>query len=69
MKTPIATTILEARNVLKALQDQRKVTTVGPLVVSGMLADQLAKELSAGAEPGSVIVADDPGGVSHQPRD
>lgn len=62
MKTPIATTILQARNVLKALQDQRKVTTVGPVVVSGMLADQLAKELSVGADPGSVVVADDAGG-------
>ena len=63
MKTPIATTLIEARNVLKALQGERKVASVAPVVVSGVLAEQLAKELSAGAAPGSVTVADDPGGT------
>jgi hypothetical protein len=34
----------------------RDPSSVGPIAVSGMLAEQLAKELSAGAEPGAVIV-------------
>src|SRR4029453_19305581 len=29
----------------------------GPIVVSGVLAEQLAKELGAGAAPGAVVVA------------
>ena len=32
---------------------------VGPIVVSGVLADQLAKELGAGAAPGAVVVGDE----------
>jgi hypothetical protein len=55
--------LLEARNVVRALQDERKVANVGPIVVSGMLAEQLAKELAAGAATGSIAVADDPGGL------
>jgi hypothetical protein len=52
--------LLEARNVMRAIQDERRVATVGPLVVSGMLAEQLARELGAGAAPGSVVVSDGP---------
>ena len=36
----------------------------GPLLVSGVLADQLARELSAGAAPGAVRTSGDPGQVS-----
>lgn len=54
---------LEARNVANALRHERTVARVGPLAVSGMLAEQLAKELSAGAAQGAVVVADDPRAV------
>jgi hypothetical protein len=60
---PLVAAVLEARNVLRALEDERKVTHVGPIVVGGMLADQLAKELAAGAATGSIAVADDPRGL------
>jgi len=53
----------EARSVANALQKEGMVGPVGPLTVSGMLAEQLAKELSAGAEQGAVVVADDPSAV------
>jgi hypothetical protein len=53
--------LLEARNLVHALREERSVARVGPVVVSGMLAEQLAKELSAGASPGAVVVGDDPG--------
>lgn len=52
--------LVEARNVVKAMQAEREVATVGPVVVSGMLAEQLARELAAGAAPGSVVVSDAP---------
>jgi hypothetical protein len=60
---PLVAAVLEARNVLRALEDERKVVNVGPIVVGGMLADQLAKELAAGAATGSIAVADDPRGL------
>jgi hypothetical protein len=63
MKGPLVAAALEAWNILRALRQERKVASVGPAVVSGMLAEQLAKELGAGAAPGSVIVADDPLGA------
>ena len=50
---------LEARNVVQALRAERGATRLGPLAVSGMLAEQLAKELSAGANQGAVVVSDD----------
>jgi hypothetical protein len=60
VKSPIVATLLEARNVVSALRDERQVARIGPVVVSGMLAEQLAKELSSGAKPGAVVVGDDP---------
>jgi hypothetical protein len=60
---PLVAAVIEARNVLRALEDERKVKNVGPIVVGGMLADQLAKELAAGASTGSIAVADDPRGL------
>jgi hypothetical protein len=62
-KSPVVAAVLEARNLVSALREERKVAHIGPVVVSGMLAEQLAKELSAGAAPGAVIVSDDPRGV------
>jgi hypothetical protein len=49
----------EARRVDSELTSEVDPVSVGPIGVSGMLADQLAKELSAGAEPGTVIVGGD----------
>lgn len=58
--SPVVAMALEARNIVRAIQDERQVATVGPVVVSGMLAEQLARELGAGAAPGSVLVGDEP---------
>jgi len=63
VSSPLVATLLEARNVVSALREERKVARIGPVVVSGMLAEQLAKELGAGARPGAVVVGDDPRGV------
>ncbi|MGH3111041.1 MAG: hypothetical protein ACRDQT_09010, partial [Gaiellaceae bacterium] len=63
MRIRLGALALEARAVASALQNERAVAHVDPLVVSGMLAEQLAKELSAGAAPGAVVVRDDPGAV------
>jgi hypothetical protein len=60
---PLVAAVLEARNLVSALREERKVADIGPVVVSGMLAEQLAKELAAGAALGAVIVSDDPRGV------
>jgi hypothetical protein len=46
----------EARRVGSAAREDMSPEPAGPIAVSGMLAEQLAKELSAGAEPGSVVV-------------
>jgi hypothetical protein len=60
---PIVAAVLEARNLVNALREERRVADIGPVVVSGMLAEQLAKELAAGAAPGAAIVSDDLRGV------
>lgn len=49
--------VAEARSLLAAARNE-VVRDAGPIVVSGMLAEQLAKELSAGAAPGAVVVGD-----------
>jgi hypothetical protein len=54
--------INEARGLVFAVRDEIDVPHVGPIVVSGMLAEQLAKELGAGGAPGAVVVA---GAVPH----
>jgi hypothetical protein len=46
----------EARGLGFALRDEVSIEHAGPIVVSGILAEQLAKELGAGAAPGSVLV-------------
>ncbi|HEU0057971.1 MAG TPA: hypothetical protein VFQ08_12020 [Gaiella sp.] len=46
----------EARRVGFAVRDDVEPEPAGPVAVSGMLAEQLVKELSAGADPGSVVV-------------
>jgi hypothetical protein len=47
----------EARRLVFAVRDEIDLPHVGPIVVSGMLAEQLAKELGAGAAPGAVVGA------------
>ncbi len=51
---------LEAREALRTVQDKKAQDPVGAVVVSGTLAEQLARELSVGAEPGAVVVRDPP---------
>lgn len=46
----------EARGLGFTLRDEVSVGHAGPIVVSGVLAEQLAKELGAGATTGSVVV-------------
>jgi hypothetical protein len=46
----------EARRVVFQVRDDLHEEHVGPIGVSGMLAEQLVKQLSSGAEPGSVVV-------------
>jgi hypothetical protein len=46
----------EARSLGLALRDQVSPPEVGPIVVTGVLAEQLAKELGRGAEPGAIVV-------------
>ena len=45
----------EARGLGFAVRDEASVGHAGPIVVSGMLAEQLAKELGAGAAHGAVV--------------
>ncbi len=47
----------ELKGLAFAVRDEVEPRHVGPIVVSGVLAEQLAKELGAGAEPGAVVVA------------
>lgn len=49
---------LEARSVLRTMQDGLAPSEAGSIVVSGMLAEQLARELGTGAEFGAVVVGD-----------
>ena len=46
----------EGRGLGFAVRGEASVGHAGPVVVSGMLAEQLAKELGAGAAPGAVMV-------------
>lgn len=46
----------EARKVGVEITAEAEPASVGPVAVSGMLAEQLAKELGAGATPGAVVV-------------
>ena len=47
----------EVKSLGFAVRDEIEPRRAGPVVVSGVLAEQLAKELGAGAAPGAVIVA------------
>ena len=55
---------LEARGSVQAVRDELAGPSAGHVVVSGMLAEQLARELAAGAQPGAVVVGDDVEGAA-----
>jgi hypothetical protein len=48
----------EVRSIVGALRDETEPADVGPVLVTGMLAEQLARQLSQGAGPGAVVVGD-----------
>jgi hypothetical protein len=48
----------EVRGIVDALRDETAPGPVGPVLVTGMLAEQLAKQLGQGADPGAVVAAD-----------
>lgn len=50
--------VLEGRDVVRTAREVLSQATAGPVVVSGMLAEQLARELASGAVPGAVTVGD-----------
>jgi hypothetical protein len=49
--------LVELRSVGSTLTTDADAASVGPVGVSGMLAEQLVKELAAGAAPGAIVVA------------
>ena len=60
MKGGLAAVVLEAREALRTASDTKAKDPVGAIVVSGTLAEQLARELGAGAESGAVVVREPP---------
>lgn len=60
----IRSLVEEARRVGFTVREHLEPEPAGHLAVSGMLAEQLAKELVVGAEPGAVVV----GGAEHAGR-
>jgi hypothetical protein len=53
----------EARSSVQAVRAELAESS-GRVIVSGMLAEQLARELGAGARPGAVVVGDEPRGAA-----
>jgi hypothetical protein len=53
-----ASALGELRNALGAYRDELDDDAVGPVLVSGMLAQQLARLLAEGATPGAVVTGD-----------
>lgn len=51
---------LEVRRLAQTIQDEGVPERAGPIVVSGMLCEQLARELGADAEPGAVLADGSP---------
>lgn len=52
----VRSAVFEARRLAQEIQGEMTPASPGPVVVSGMLCEQLARELAAGAEPGAVVV-------------
>ena len=49
----------EAQAVIRLIRSESSPGRAGPIVVSGVLAEQLAKELGADADPGAVVTGGD----------
>jgi hypothetical protein len=64
MRLPVGPALLEARGIVVALREGVGEMSVGAILVSGMLAEQLGRELGSGAKPGAVFAGD----VTHVPR-
>ncbi len=60
MRAELTAFALEAREALRTTQEKKAQAPVGAVVVSGMLAEQLARELGMDAEPGAVVVRNPP---------
>lgn len=58
MKLPVGPVLLEARGIVSALREEVRGVHVGFVLVSGMLAEQLGRELGQGANAGAVVVGD-----------
>jgi len=56
--TRIRAAALEIRDVVTTARNELEPKSAGAIAVSGMLAEQLARELGAGAESGAVAVGD-----------
>jgi hypothetical protein len=56
--TDLRALALEGRAAVSTARDELPPPVVGSVVVSGMLAEQLARELASDAEPGAVTVGD-----------
>ena len=54
----LAPAVGEVRRIAGAFRDELDTSPVGPVLVSGMLAEQLARLLAERAAPGAVITAD-----------
>jgi hypothetical protein len=66
VKLPTAL-LFEVRRLAEAIEEESEPERSGPIVVSGMLCEQLARELDAGAEAGAVVV--DEAGSRHGPAE
>jgi hypothetical protein len=55
---PLGSVLGEVRAVADVVRGSVEERSAGPVLVSGMLGEQLARELSAGAVPGAVVVGD-----------
>lgn len=66
MRVKVGPMLVEARSIVRALRANFDETLLGPVLVSGTLSEQLARELAAGAAPGAVIAAhaSRPGGAA-----
>lgn len=61
MTASVSTLLSEAMSIVRAAQDAQGLAARRAVVVSGVLAEQLARELGAGADAGCVRVSNAPG--------
>jgi hypothetical protein len=55
---PVGPVLAELRGIVSGLREELDSTPAGPILVTGMLAEQLARQLAEGAEPGAVVALD-----------